>query len=342
MSGDTLLYLSSTDVRRACEEIDPLACVQEALLLHASGDVVLPAEAYLGWDAPGGGRARSLSLPGWLGGDVQAAGTKIINANPENVARGLPRASGLTIVFEPHSARPACVMDAAHLSSLRTAALTVVAARRLCARTAVVAVLGAGVLADAHVRLLGARLDGVREVRLFDLASERTTRLIGRLEAAQTQRGIAMAAATTAREAVSGADLVVTCTTTVTSYIPYGWLAAGCVAVNVSLDDLDEDVFLRAARLYVDDWRLVVADDHRLLGRLARAGRVTGPGEPDRGARAVTGTLGQLLAGTCPGRGDEHEVIVVNPFGMAVHDVAMANQVYRIARQRGLGVALPR
>ena len=38
MSGDTLLYLSSTDVRRACEEIDPLACVQEALRRYRIDD----------------------------------------------------------------------------------------------------------------------------------------------------------------------------------------------------------------------------------------------------------------------------------------------------------------
>ena len=48
MPDDSLLYLSSDDVILACEEVDPVAAVREALVLHANGMVRLPAEAYLG------------------------------------------------------------------------------------------------------------------------------------------------------------------------------------------------------------------------------------------------------------------------------------------------------
>jgi ornithine cyclodeaminase len=114
--------------------------------------------------------------------------------------------------------------------------------------------------------------------------------------------------------------------------------------VNVSLDDLDETVLLGADRLYVDDWDLIIADDHRLLGRLGRAGRI-GRGGRDplpSGARPIDGTLGELLCGRASGRAHPTDIIVVNPFGMAVCDLALARLVYDLAVQHGWGLALER
>jgi N-[(2S)-2-amino-2-carboxyethyl]-L-glutamate dehydrogenase len=120
-------------------------------------------------------------------------------------------------------------------------------------------------------------------------------------------------------------------------------LPAGTVAINVSLDDLDETALLETDRLFVDDWELIVADDNRLLGRLARAGRVVGPDETPTGSqRRVDGTLGELLAGHCQGRGAASDKVVVNPFGMAITDIALARLVHQVGVQRGLGTVLAR
>src|SRR5262245_53527492 len=95
-----MLYLNRRDVVRACVEIDPVANVANTLMLHARGATVLPDEAYLGWTNTLGEQARSLNMPGWIGGDHPAVGTKIINGNPSNPSRSVPRASGLTLLFD--------------------------------------------------------------------------------------------------------------------------------------------------------------------------------------------------------------------------------------------------
>ncbi|MGZ3318610.1 MAG: ornithine cyclodeaminase family protein, partial [Isosphaeraceae bacterium] len=144
------------------------------------------------------------------------------------------------------------------------------------------------------------------------------------------------------REAVTGADLVVPCTTSREGYVERSWLKNGCVAVNVSLDDLCEDVLLDADRLYVDDWNLVVTDEHRILGRLAREGRVVGPGQGAGPccAQTVTGTLGELVVGKCEGRSSDDQLCVVNPFGMAIEDLSLAHRVLQVARMRSMGAEL--
>jgi ornithine cyclodeaminase len=99
--------------------------------------------------------------------------------------------------------------------------------------------------------------------------------------------------------------------------------------VNVSLDDLASGVLTGCDRLFVDDWSLIVADEQRLLGRLARAGLVCGPGESRTGARSVDGTIADLVSSNVAGRESDAEIVVINPFGMAAADVFLADALVR-------------
>ena len=111
--------------------------------------------------------------------------------------------------------------------------------------------------------------------------------------------------------------------------------------VHVSLDDALPDVVEKADLVLVDDWELVRDDPRRLLGRLYRAGELHGPGEANGTGRAVDASIGDVLIGAHPGRGGEEEVILVNPFGMAICDIALAREVHEGAREAGLGISLP-
>ncbi|MFC7330744.1 ornithine cyclodeaminase family protein [Marinactinospora rubrisoli] len=338
-----LLYLTAADVRRACEEIDPLACVREALVRHGEGRTALPAECYLGWSPETGGEARSIAMSGLVDGTPPMVGTKLINANTANPDRGLARAGGLTVLHDVATARPVCVLDAAHVSALRTASVSVLCALRLARPGgSTVAFTGAGAIARAHARLVAERMPQVTDIRVHDLDKERAEGFRDELTAAFGPDGPRVTVTGDARGAVAGADVVIPCTTTRTPYIERSWLAPGALVVNVSLDDVTADALLSAARVYVDDWPLVVADSHRLLGHLARAGLVAAPGAPPPPDAPPVHTLGELFTDGCPGRVADDELLVVNPFGLAIEDVVIAHRVYRVALQRGLGMVLPR
>ena len=97
--------------------------------------------------------------------------------------------------------------------------------------------------------------------------------------------------------------------------------------------------------LVVDDWDLVAADDRRIVGRMYRSGQVTGPegqhvaATPSSGRR-VDATLAQVVAGEHPGRARAEDVVLSNPFGMGILDVALAAAVHDVAVRDGLGVLL--
>lgn len=329
MSEDRILYLAGHEVELALGKVDSVAAVAGVLAAHARRETILPDEAYLSWER-GGEVLRSLCMPGVVD---SSPGVKLINANPANPARGLPRASGLTLLFDPQTARPICIMEGARISCLRTAAVTAIAVELLAAgRVERLALIGAGALARCHLDLLTRRLPEMREVRVYDLDRERA--------AAFEADARSLVICTSAEQAIRGAELVVPLTTTTTGYIRYEWLQPGALLVNVSLDDPLPEVVLRADKLFVDDWSLVAADDRRLLGRMLRDGSICGP--DGDGARAVDGELGELLIGIRPGRTHPDEVILVNPFGLAIEDLAIAQQVYQRATSLGLGTPLIR
>ena len=282
-------------------------------------------------------------MPGFLEGELSVVGTKIINASTANPDRGLPRASGVVLLFDATTARLRCVMQASHISALRTAAVSVLACQLLLtSQAATAAIIGAGPLARHHATLIAQRLPQITLCRVFDLRPERSAALCADLSELTGPDRITFESADSARAAVAGADLVVPCTTSREGYVQRDWLKDGCVAVNVSLDDLCEDVLVGADRLYVDDWDLVLADEHRLLGRLARTGRIAGPEQTPNGGRRVTGTLGQLILGKCEGRSANDQLCVVNPFGLAIEDLSLAHRVYQVARMRSMGAEILR
>lgn len=336
-----LLYLSGADVAGVCSALDPVPYVSDALRQHAAGTARVGAEGVIRWSPAPGHAARTLNMPGLLSGIPDVVGTKIINANTGNPERGLPRADGLTILFESWSARPRVIMQGAQISALRTAAVSTVAALRLAKSAPLtVGIVGAGSIAEAHARLMPRHLK-TSGILVHDRVPERARDLAGRLSAADAL--LPPVSSADLERTIREADVIVTATTVSEPYIPYDWLSPGVLVLNVSLDDLDADAYLRADLLYVDDWQLITDDTQRLLGRLAREGKVTGPGEPGPpGGRPVTGTLGQLLDGACPSRTSESQVIVVNPFGLAIEDLAIAQAVYVAAASRGLGTVLER
>ncbi|HZU68581.1 MAG TPA: ornithine cyclodeaminase family protein [Ktedonobacteraceae bacterium] len=344
---DRILYLASRDVQEVCKEIDSVAVIREVFKLHGSGQTILPDEAYLGWTNAKGESVRSLNMPAYVGGPFGMAGTKIINGNIANPARGLPRASGLTLLFDPVTVRVVCMMEGAYISSLRTASVTALSADLLKGREIqTLAIIGAGVLARAHIELLVMRLPGLRHIRLFDLEEQRIETLQQQVAFILKSRGVEMQATKTAEEAIRPAQLIVPVTTTTQGYISYDWLQPGSLLVNISLDDPLPEVVLRADKVIVDDWNLVKNDPRRLVGRMYRQGKVIGPDDSIEatasGRRRIDAQLGEIVTGAKAGRTNENEIILVNPFGLAIEDVALAIEVYRKARKMGMGVELER
>lgn len=328
MTNDKFRYLDTADVEALTDDLPVLDLVRAALVGTARGDSGLAPEAALRWTTPAGHPARSLILPAWAEG---AYGAKIINSSLGNRDLGLPRAAGIIVLFDPETAAPVCVMEGGRISALRTAAVSLVAldAVRGLGSVTDVAFLGAGRQAEVHLELLRRFAPNLGRVLVHDQDPARA-------EEFAVRYGCEVAPA---RDAVGRAGLSIAVTTTTEPYVELDWVPAGATFVNVSLDDAAESLLLGCDHLFVDSWELVLDDEHRLLGKLHRTGKIGAPGGP---APAVSAELKNVLTGRYHRSVGKDDRVVVNPFGMGVNDIAIASAVLAAARVNDIGQLLPR
>ena len=237
-----------------------------------------------------------------------------------------PAIDGLVIVFDARDGSPAALLlDGGYLTDLRTGAAGGVAARHLAPeRVERVAVIGTGAQARQQVDALAEVRPDFAEVRVWGRDPAHAQRAADDI-AARHGDGCAVNYLSSVREAVEGADLVITCTAAREPLVERAWLAQGAHVTAVGSDgagkqELDPSIMRAADVLVVDS-----LDQCSRLGELQHA--------PDQAAHAVE--LGAVCAGEAPGRTGEAQLTVCDLTGVGVQDVAAANAVMAGAVDRG-------
>ncbi|WP_394841454.1 ornithine cyclodeaminase family protein [Pendulispora brunnea] len=254
-------------------------------------------------------------------------GCKIMGSMPGNVERGLPRASGFILLFDPETKLPMCVMDAQAISATRTGAVSLLAARRLArSSTRELGLVGAGINMRTQLLGLSAALPELKRVRVHarGLSRHRFAEEMG------ARTGLSIVAVDSPEEAVRGADTIVTCVSVDHEPIVRApWIAQrGVTIFSIGGFEVDLDVLTRMDRVVADRW-----EDVRSRGVQAHAIAV------ERGLLPASRVedLGPILAGLSPGRRSDEESIFFSPVGLAFEDVLVAHRVYRTAVARGVG-----
>ncbi|MBD2870545.1 2,3-diaminopropionate biosynthesis protein SbnB [Paenibacillus arenilitoris] len=329
-----MLYLNRDDIKLAGGESSELyvKAVERALSLHAASDFVQPLKPYLRVNGQEGHIAdRIIAMPAHIGGESPVSGLKWIGSKHDNPSlRGMERASGVIVLNDPQSNYPIAILEASLISGMRTAAVTVIGARHLAKRSfRDVACVGCGVIARMQLLSLLEQFPDIASVHLFDLNRDSAARLASELSVRFA--GVRFAVETSAEAAVRAGEVVVTCTVADQPYIPFEWLRKGAFVSNISIMDLHKDVFLRADKVVVDDWEQANREK-KIINQLVVEGRFS--------RERLYGELGEMVAGRKPGRENEEEIIVLNPMGMAIEDIASAYEVYAQALAADIGSKL--
>jgi 2,3-diaminopropionate biosynthesis protein SbnB len=334
--NDSILYLSKEDIANLGGASSDLyvKAVSRALELHAKRDFVQPLKPYLRVDGTHGHIAdRIIAMPAHIGGEAPVSGMKWIGSKHDNPrVHGKERASGLIILNDPETNFPIAIMEASLISGMRTAAVTVIGARYL-ARNGfqTVACMGCGVIAKMQLQSLLEQFPDITDIHLFDLNRDAADRLGHELQQRFPQ--VKAKAAENAESAVRAGEVVVTCTVTDQPYIAFEWLRKGAFVSNISIMDVHKEVFLQADKVVVDDWDQSNREK-KIINQLVSEGKFS--------REQLHAELGEIVIGGKPGRETDDEIIILNPMGMAVEDIASAQEIYfqAVAAQAGTQLSL--
>ena len=323
MTQGDLLYLSREDVEAAAVDMATvIALVEEGFREKAAGRVEMPPKPGIHPQPD----AFIHAMPAYIGG-MQSAGVKWVGGNPANPARGLPYISGLLILNDVDTCMPYAVMDCTWITGYRTGAATAVSAKHLARPDSTSAgIVACGFQGRTNLRAL-AEVFPLTRVYAFDTDADVQRRFVSDMSAALN---IDIVGVRDARDAVTASDLVVTSGPLLkhpAPTIPKDWLRPGAFASAV-----DFDSYWTADALAQFD--RIATDDHAQFQYYRRAGYFQRTPDP-------YADLGELVGAQKPGRERADERTMAMNLGLALDDMAVAPEVYRRARARGLGTRLP-
>jgi ornithine cyclodeaminase/alanine dehydrogenase len=308
-----MLILSRHDVEALLTMPDTIAAVEEGFRQLALGAVTMPQRLATAV-APYNGI--HLAMPAFVAGDPGTLAIKVVTVY--NV-----------LLHDARTGRPLALLDAEHLTAMRTGAASGVATRHLARPDSrVVTLFGSGAQAGPQL----AAVCAVRRVERALVVSVDTGRVASFCAEMSARLGISVTPTDDVRAAVEQADIVCTATNSVEPVFDGRWLRSGTHinaigAYTRTMRELDTTCIVRS-RIFVDGRQAAQTEAGDLVIPMSE-------GAID--ASHVLGELGQVVLGAVAGRTSRDEITLFKSVGMAVQDAVVAPLVYARAQAAGRG-----
>src|SRR4051794_36320066 len=298
-----MLILSRRDVEACLDPAALLEAVSEGLQALSAGAVTAPPRQAVAADD-----GALLTMAGRRAGGPFVV--KLVGLFAGNAALGLETHQAVIALFDATTGRCLAVMDGEHITALRTAAAAALSVRALAREDArVAAIVGSGVQARAHLRMLPLVRD-LAEIRLIARDPAAAARL-GAVPADEPgDAGVICLTTSSSAPVLRAADVRPGTHVTSVGYAPPG-------------GELDP-ALAAVGRLFVET-RGVFAPPPAGAAELAGL-------DP-----AAATELGEVLSGRAVGRGSDAEVTVYKAVGHVAEDAAAAELAYRAALAAGIG-----
>ncbi len=292
-----MLILDEEQVGSAVRMEDLIPAMEKALIDFSAGRVIQPVRTMLAVEEFNGFFGPMPAIT------EDSMGIKLLCYYPRNDERGLPTHHAMIVLFRPETGEPLAVMDGRLITEMRTGAVSAVATKVLASPDArVLAILGSGVQARGHFQALSL-VRQFEDIRVWSRTLGHAKRFAGEIGAK----------ATSAEDAVKGADVVVTATSAMEPILQGAWLKSGAHvnaigAPRPTWRELDDAAMSNV--VVVDSREAVLKESGDVI--LSKA--------------VIHAELGEVLAGT--ESIDQAQTTIFKSVGLAVEDIASAKLVY--------------
>jgi len=315
------LLLSEADVKQILTMPMALAAVEDSFrrlaggsaLLHSRQRLHIPGKSYLHY------MAAADATSGYMG-------MKIYTSSAVGLRFLVP-------LFHVDSGELLALIEADYLGQIRTGAASGVATRLLARPDAAkIGIIGTGLQSRTQLEALSL-VRTITGVHAFSRNPEHRERFAKEMTA---QLGFPVVAVASAQEAVRGADIVVTSTTSTDPVLDGSWLSPG-MHVNAIGANFPQKHELDGAAIRRCD---VIVADSRDQSKMESGDLIQMYGDDKRRWSSVV-ELAEIVAGKTPGRGNPEQITLFKSNGIAIEDIVVAGRIYELARERGMGRQVP-
>jgi len=320
-----MLVLSEKQVHSLIDIDELITALEGAHIQYSTGQAVMPVRQVVPLPQIDG---RITGMPGYLNDD-KALGMKVVTYFQKNPQRNLPAILATIMLFSAETGKMIAAMDGSYITAIRTACASALATKALAnPESPVLGILGAGVQARSHILALS-RVRKLQRIKIFSPSGSSALAVKRDLAA---EIGVPIEVAESAEASVRDADLLVTATTAKAPIVKSDWLKPG-VHINAvgshrpDSRELDGATLARS-KVVVDSREAIMAECGDVLLALK---------EKSVRENVIHAEIGEVLAGTKPGRSGASEVTLYKSVGIAIQDVAAAQLVYHKALERKVG-----
>lgn len=269
-------------------------------------------------------------MPAYRSNHPAAYGLKAICVFPENPGFGKDAHQGSVMLFNGETGELMALMNASPITTVRTAAVSAVATRLLSREDASeLAIVGSGVQARSHLAALS-RVRPIKRTRVVSKNREHADKFVAEMKG---HFSCDVVAVDTAREALNGADLIVTVTNSHEPVIDRQWISPGAHinaigTYSAAAREIDGST-MAAARLYVDRREAALNESGDFVLAI-KEGLIS--------ADSIIAEIGEVLIGTKRGRESTEEITLFKSLGLAVEDLACAEYLFSKAQEQKAGM----
>ncbi|MHA7060296.1 2,3-diaminopropionate biosynthesis protein SbnB [Aquimarina sp. M1] len=319
-------YLSSNDINSIPLDWESVISeIYKATSILKKGNFSQPIKPYLRYNNL---ENRIIAMPAHIGDDIGVAGIKWISSFPGNINKKLKRAHSTIILNEEDTGIPFAILNTAIVSGIRTSAVTGAVIKKYLElkkiqpdQKLIVGITGFGPIGQLHLKMIDSILgDKVEEYLIYDVRP-------GIEENLDSNFSDKVSFVHDWESVFDVSDIFCTCTVSKSPYIDKK-PKKGSLHLNVSLRDYKTQFMDYADIILVDDWEEVCREKTDVeMMHLER-----GLKEED------TFNLSHFLFDSK--EINNESVVMFNPMGMAVYDLAVSKYFYDKANELGIGVEL--
>lgn len=321
-----VLVLNSSEIKLLLPMDECIELMAEALKDLSRGEIIQPLRSVV---RPPDAKGVMAMMPAYRRGESSAYGLKAICFFHGNPAFGKDAHQGCVLLSSGETGELRSIMNASTITELRTAAVTAVATRLLSRpESSELAIVGSGVQARAHLISIS-KVRPIKRARIVSVNPDHPKQLIAEM---RNQMPFPIEAFASVREALEGADIVLTATSARQPVIKREWIATGTHVNGIGTYSPQareiDSATMATARIFVDRRESAINESGDYV--LAAEEGLIGP-------ENIVGEIGEVLLGEKPGRTSPEEITLFKSLGLAIEDMACAEYLFEKAQRENVG-----